>query len=107
MSKGNWHEFDNHVSKAIKDSSASNQSTTGQNIRIQRTKAGKRGKTVTVISGFELENTKFRLLLKSLKARCGTGGTLKENSIELQGDQVQAAMDFLTKEGYVLKRSGG
>lgn len=78
-----------------------------QVVRVQRTKAGKGGKTVTLISGLTLPEEESRALLKALKARAGTGGTLKEGVIELQGDQVAAALEALTKEGFRPKQAGG
>ena len=78
-----------------------------QMVRVQRTKAGKGGKTVTLITGLALPDEESRALLKALKARAGTGGTLKEGVIELQGDQVAAALEALTKEGFRPKQAGG
>jgi translation initiation factor 1 len=46
-------------------------------------------------------------LLKQLKNQCGTGGTLKENEIEIQGDHKQKILEILLKLGYKAKISGG
>ena len=46
-------------------------------------------------------------LLKKLKTRIGSGGTAKDGVIELQGDQVDTALELLSKEGYRPKRAGG
>ena len=48
-----------------------------------------------------------KTLLKTLKASAGTGGTLKDGLIELQGDQVSSALEALTKAGYRPKQAGG
>lgn len=78
-----------------------------QNIRIQATRAGRKGKTVTLISGFKNKQENLISLLKQLKAQCGTGGTLKENEIEIQGDHKQKILEILLKLGYKAKISGG
>jgi translation initiation factor 1 len=76
-------------------------------VRVQRTKAGKGGKTVTLIAGLELPEAEALVLLRQLKASVGTGGTLKEGVIELQGDQVEAALAALDRAGFRAKRAGG
>ncbi len=78
-----------------------------QNIRIQATKAGRKGKIVTVISGFQHNDSALSQLLKKLKTQCGSGGTLKENSLEIQGDHRQKLLQLLTELGYKVKISGG
>ena len=78
-----------------------------QNVRIQATRAGRKGKTVTLISGFKNKQENLISLLKQLKAQCGTGGTLKENEIEIQGDHKQKILEILLKLGYKAKISGG
>ena len=78
-----------------------------QNIRIQATRAGRKGKTVTLISGFKNKQENLINLLKQLKNQCGTGGTLKENEIEIQGDHKQKILEILLKLGYKAKISGG
>ena len=76
-------------------------------MRVQRTKAGKGGKLVTAISGLEAPEAELKSLLKQLKARAGTGGTLKDGLIELQGDQVTIALEALQSAGYRPKQAGG
>jgi translation initiation factor 1 len=78
-----------------------------QNVRIQVTRAGRKGKTVTLISGFKNKQENLIILLKQLKNQCGTGGTLKENEIEIQGDHKQKILEILLKLGYKAKISGG
>ena len=78
-----------------------------QTVRVQPTRGGKGGKTVTVIRGLELDAAGFKALLKKLKTRIGSGGTAKDGVIELQGDQVDLALELLSKEGYRPKRAGG
>jgi translation initiation factor 1 len=78
-----------------------------QNIRIQASRSGRKGKTVTVITGFECSPDKLTQLLKQLKSLCGSGGTLKENTLEIQGDQRQKLLTKLLELGYKAKISGG
>ncbi|MBW4613294.1 MAG: translation initiation factor [Desmonostoc vinosum HA7617-LM4] len=78
-----------------------------QNLRVQATRAGRKGKTVTVISGFQTKPETLADLLKQLKTQCGTGGTVKDNEIEVQGDHKQKILDILIKLGYKAKISGG
>ena len=78
-----------------------------QDLRIQATRAGRKGKTVTVISGLQHNQDNLTKLLKKLKSQCGTGGTLKEGKIEIQGEHKQKLLDILIKLGYKAKVSGG
>lgn len=78
-----------------------------QNLRVQASRKGRKGKTVTVISGFQSKPETLTKLLKQLKAQCGSGGTLKEDSLEIQGDHRQKLLEVLTKLGYKVKISGG
>jgi translation initiation factor 1 len=78
-----------------------------QNLRVQATRSGRKGKTVTVISGFQVKPETLADLVKQLKTQCGTGGTVKENEIEIQGEHKQKILDILTKLGYKAKISGG
>lgn len=76
-------------------------------VRVQPTRGGKGGKTVTVIRGLELDSKGLKSLLKTLKTKSGTGGTAKDGVIELQGDQVDVVLELLNAEGYRPKRAGG
>lgn len=78
-----------------------------QNLRIQTSKKGRGGKTVTVISGFQHNEESLASLAKTLKAKCGTGGTVKENTIEIQGEHKAKLLEWVTKLGYKAKISGG
>ena len=78
-----------------------------QNLRVQASRKGRKGKTVTVISGFQTKPETLAALLKQLKSQCGTGGTLKDNEIEIQGDHTQKLVQILTQLGYKAKISGG
>jgi translation initiation factor 1 len=78
-----------------------------QNLRIQASRKGRKGKTVTVITGFRAKPETLAALLKQLKTQCGAGGTVKENEIEIQGDHSQKLLQVLTQLGYKAKISGG
>jgi translation initiation factor 1 len=79
----------------------------GGNVRVGRETKGRKGKGVTVITGLPLDEDKLLMLAKELKARCGTGGTVKNGVIEIQGDHRTALVEELMKRGYPAKLSGG
>ena len=108
MPKGGWQEFSSADSLQRPEGPAAAPAPKAQQmVRVQPTRGGRGGKTVTVIRGLELDDAGFKRLLKTLKSRIGSGGTAKDGVIELQGDQVNLALDLLTKEGYRPKRAGG
>ena len=108
MAKGGWQEFSRPESlQRNSGPTAEPASKAQQRVRVQRTKAGKGGKLVTAITGLEAPETELKALLKQLKAAAGTGGTVKDGVIELQGDQVAAALAALEKAGYRPKQAGG
>ncbi len=76
-------------------------------LKIQVSRKGKGGKTVTIVSGFQVSLETLATLTKQLKNQCGTGGTSKETEIEIQGDHRQKLFEMLTKLGYKAKLSGG
>jgi translation initiation factor 1 len=78
-----------------------------QNLRVQVSRKGRGGKTVTVISGFQSKPETLAALVKKLKAQCGTGGAVKEDTIEIQGDHAQKLLELLIGLGYKAKISGG
>lgn len=78
-----------------------------QDLRVYSTRKGRKGKTVTVITGFKHNSETLAKLLKQLKAQCGSGGAVKDNTLEIQGDHAQNLVQILTKLGYKAKISGG
>ena len=78
-----------------------------QDLRVQASRKGRKGKTVTVITGFQAKPETLESLLKQLKTQCGTGGTVKENTIEIQGEHTQKLVQILVQLGYKAKISGG
>ena len=85
-------------------SGKSQKSTNLPAVEIRRETKGRRGKTVTVISktGSDIKNT-----LRTLQKLCGGGGTIKNRSIEIQGDHREKIKSFFEKEGRKVKFTGG
>ena len=107
MAKGNWREFgDDSLNFAISEDK-NHLVKIAQKVRVSRERAKKAGKIVTLIKGIELGEAEAKELLKKIKTLCGTGGTFKENTFELQGDQVIVVTQFLKDLGYRPKQSGG
>ena len=107
MSKGGWSEFNDPIKTIGNDTQKSVTPKGNRQVRLERTRSGKKGKLVTVIKGLELNQVEAKKLLKNLKIACGTGGTVKGDFLELQGDHILKAQDFLMKEGFRPKQSGG
>jgi len=76
-------------------------------IRVQKEKKGRGGKTVTVLYGVPLEGNDLVQLSKQMKQHIGTGGTLKDGVIVLQGDHIPKVITFLKNKGFQTKRMGG
>lgn len=62
------------------------------------------GKTVSIVSGFQMEEKDVEALAKQLKSFCGTGGSVKENEIIVQGDHRDKILQWLIKNGYAKSR---
>ena len=76
-------------------------------VRVQRETKGRGGKSVTLVRGLGLDAVALAALAKQLKAACGSGGTVKDGVIEVQGDHVATLVAALEKRGYRVKRVGG
>ncbi len=70
-------------------------------LRIE--KAGRGGKTVTVVDGLPRNATFLKDLAQELKRACGTGGAVREEAVEVQGDQRARVRQFLANKGFVVK----
>ncbi len=91
-----------------KSKASSGRSTPGDGIlRIRREVKGRKGKGVTTISGFDLTEGELKEMAANLKRRCGTGGSVKQGVIIIQGDHRNTLLDVLTRKGYKAKLAGG
>ena len=82
-------------------------STGDGKVRVSRESKGRGGKTVTLVRGVALDAAALAELGKTLRTLCGTGGTVKDGVIELQGDHVERVMEQLKASGRVVVRTGG
>ena len=100
MGKKNWIEFDNQEKQSEKIAKLDTFNKRSK-INVSKQKKGKKGKTITLIRGLGTEvEILLKELLKKIKVFCGTGGTLIDKNIQLQGDMVSKSIDFLRKEGF-------
>jgi translation initiation factor 1 len=76
-------------------------------VRVWLETKGRRGKGVTLIKGLPLDDDALLSLGKQLKANCGSGGTVKDGVIEIQGDHRDSVMSVLEQKGFKPKRAGG
>lgn len=77
------------------------------NVKVSRESKGRGGKTVTLVKGLALDAMALALLGKQLRGACGSGGTVKDGVIEIQGDHCDLVMEALKKQGHNPKRTGG
>ena len=76
-------------------------------VRVSRETKGRGGKGVTLVKGLPLDDAALATLGKQLKALCGSGGTVKDGVIEVQGEHCERVIDHLKKGGWTVKRAGG
>ena len=100
MGKKNWIEFDNQEKKPEETAKVDSFHQRSK-IDISKQKKGKKGKTITLIRGLgPQDQILLKELLKKIKVFCGTGGSLIDSNIQLQGDMVSKSIEFLRKEGF-------
>lgn len=78
-----------------------------QQLRVHIDRSNRAGKTVTIITGFVGTSRDLDTLCKTLKTKCGTGGSVKDGEILIQGEMREKLVQVLEKEGYRVKRVGG
>ena len=78
-----------------------------QTVYLHRESGGRGGKAVTLVKNLTLSADDLKSLAKKLKQECGTGGTIKDGVIEMQGEQREKIADILQKLGYKVKIAGG
>jgi translation initiation factor 1 len=76
-------------------------------VRVSRETKGRGGKAVTLVRGLALDAASLDKLAKQLKAACGSGGTVKDGVVEVQGDHCDKVVALLKGQGHAVKRAGG
>ncbi len=76
-------------------------------VRLRREKKGRSGKVVTTATGIPLPAAELRDLAKQLRRRCGSGGTVKQGVVEIQGDHLETLLALLEEHGYRVVHAGG
>ena len=76
-------------------------------VRVSRETKGRGGKAVTLVKGLALDEGALAVLGKQLRAACGSGGTVKDGVIEVQGDHCERVIAMLLAQGRMVKRAGG
>lgn len=76
-------------------------------VRIRRDVKGRKGKTVTAVFGVPLKDKELKEFAKILKRKCGTGGTVKDGVIIIQGDHRETLLKKIKQQGYTVKIAGG
>lgn len=76
-------------------------------VRVSRTTQGRAGKAVTLVTGLPLSEGELETLASELKRRCGSGGTVRQGAIEIQGEHRDTLVAELLRRGFAAKRAGG
>ncbi|WP_434361529.1 stress response translation initiation inhibitor YciH [Parasalinivibrio latis] len=76
-------------------------------VRIQRQTKGRKGKGVCIVTGLDLDDAALKLVAAELKKVCGCGGSVKDGTVEIQGDKRDQIKAYLEKKGHTVKLAGG
>lgn len=76
-------------------------------VRVSRETKGRGGKAVTLVRGLALAPDALAALGKQLRTQCGSGGTVKDGVVEVQGDHADRVVALLQQQGHTVKRAGG
>jgi len=76
-------------------------------VRVSRESKGRGGKTVTLVRGLPLAASELEAVGKQLRSHCGSGGTVKDGVLEIQGDHCDRVLAWLVAQGHAAKRAGG
>jgi translation initiation factor 1 len=101
-----WSSTDGDLRRA-RDPKVKERLSGDKRVKVRREIAGRRGKTVTTVSGVPLDDDDLRALAGRLKKRCGVGGAAKDGVIELQGDHRDVVVEVLRADGYDAVLAGG
>ncbi|GAC1450186.1 MAG: translation initiation factor Sui1 [Ktedonobacterales bacterium] len=96
-----------HTGRCVPHAGTQTQMPNDGIVRIARDKKGRGGKTMTVITGLPGDATALAALAQTLKKLCGSGGTVKEGVVEIQGDHRDRLARYLGDQGYRVKLAGG
>ena len=76
-------------------------------VRVSRETQGRKGKGVSIVTGLGLPASELDVLATELKKKCGSGGSVVEGRIEIQGDHRDRLVEELTRRGFKAKKAGG
>ncbi len=92
--------------KRPEQTSRGNEDPADQSVRVRLDRKGRGGKSVTLIEGLQMSQNHMGKLLKQLKGKLGTGGTIRDSSLEIQGEHCDVLISVLRTMGYRPKQSG-
>jgi translation initiation factor 1 len=103
-----WSSEDGDLRRqAQSSSSGSSLPSQQQTVYLHRESSGRGGKAVSLVKNLVLSENDLKALAKRLKQDCGTGGTIKDGIIEIQGEHREKIAEVLRKLGYKVKIAGG
>jgi translation initiation factor 1 len=102
-----WSSEEGDVRRRPQSSSKKVSPPQQQTIYLHRESSGRGGKAVSLVKNLLLSDEEMKNLAKKLKQECGSGGTIKDGTIEIQGEHRQKIADVLQKLGYKVKIAGG